>query len=261
VTLAVDLQGPADATPLVLVHGFTQNSRCWGPAFETLREHYALRAVDAPGHGRSPAEHDAAAFADAALLVGDVGGRGTYVGYSMGGRLCLRLACERPDLVERLVLIGATPGLRDAGERAARRRADAALADRLEAIGLPAFLDEWLALPLFAGLPPEAQARRERLTNRVDGVAASLRHCGTGNQDPLWDRLGALTMPVLLIVGEHDAKFRAVADEVCATCPAATAAVVPGAGHSAHLEQPHRSLVVLQQWLHRHPTGSVEQPT
>src|SRR6202011_6209711 len=88
-----------------------------------------------------------------------------YVGYSMGGRLSLHLALERPDLVERLVLVGATAGLASPADRAARRAADEALAGRLAAEGVEAFVDWWLAQPLFAHLQAEAAGREDRLTN------------------------------------------------------------------------------------------------
>jgi len=249
--LAVDEYPHPGAPTVVLVHGFTQNSRCWGALPERLQRRFRVLAVDAPGHGRSPAEHDDADIEAAAALIGAAGGRATYLGYSMGGRLCLRLACDRADLVEGLVLVGATPGLRDKSARAERRRADEALAVQLERDGLAPFLDHWLALPLFAGLDPAAAARHERLTNRPAGVAASLRHCGTGRQEPLWDRLATLTMPVLAVAGALDAKFAAEAQALVDAIgrPTASSASIPGAGHTAQLEQPEAFLETVEQWL------------
>ena len=250
-SLAVDEYPNPHAPTLVLVHGFTQNARCWGELPRRLQRHFRVLAVDVPGHGRTPAEHDRADLAEAARLIGEVGGRARYLGYSMGGRMCLQLACDRPDLVEELVLVGATPGLVDAGARAARRDADEGLAGDLLASGLPAFLDRWLALPLFAGLTAESAAREQRLQNRAEGLAWSLRRCGTGTQDPLWERLDRLTMPVLLLAGSEDAKFaaeaRAMLDRL--TEPhLATLALVAGAGHTAHLEQPAAFLEIVERW-------------
>ena len=196
-TLAVEHRGPTGRGPegaaagggrrLILAHGFTQNARCWGPFAEHLAVDHDLTLVDAPGHGRSG--HDEADLWTAARLLTEVGGPGVYVGYSMGGRTALHAALAHPEVVRGLVLIGATPGLPGEDERAQRRRADDELASRLLDIGLPAFLDRWLSQPLFAGLDAEAAALPARLTNRPDGLAASLRRCGTGNQEPLWDRL------------------------------------------------------------------------
>ncbi len=70
------------------------------------------------------------------------------------------------------------------------------------------------------------------------GLARALRGLGTGALPPLWDRLGELTMPVTLIVGERDAKFHAIADEMARAIPNATRLIVPGTGHAVHLEAP-----------------------
>lgn len=228
---------PGGARRLVLAHGFTQNGRCWGAFADHLARHHELVLVDAPGHGRSG--HDDADLWTAGRLLGQAGGRGIYVGYSMGGRTALHTALTDPGLVEGLVLIGATPGLVSAAERADRRRADGELADRLLTIGLPAFLDRWLAQPLFAGLDERAAAREARLANRPEGLAASLRHCGTGNQEPLWDRLGEVTVPVLLVVGDRDHKFTDIAERSAAALTGTEAEVValPGT-HAVHLERP-----------------------
>src|SRR6266496_4270604 len=229
--------GPGErGGPVVLVHGFTQTLVSMEPLAARLRPRRAIR-VDLPGHGGSASVR--AGFAEAAALLGEAGGRAAYVGYSLGGRLCLRLALDRPDLVRALVLIGASPGLADPAERAARRAADDALAAELERAGLERFLDRWLAQPLFATLPPERAGRAERLANAPEGLAASLRLNGTGAQEPLWERLAALRPPALLVAGARDGKFAALARRMAAaTGPTAQVALVGGAGHAVHLERP-----------------------
>lgn len=237
---------------VVLVHGFTQTSACWEPVRTDLARDHEVVSIDAPGHGRS--RHDDASFWEAADLLAAAGGRGTWLGYSMGGRLALHVALRRPDLVERLVLVGATPGIEDEDERRARREADERLARHLEAVGVDAFVDEWLAGPLFAGLTPATDCREARLANRAAGLAASLRNVGTGQQSPLWARLGELAMPVLWLAGADDERFAAIAARAAAATPRGTAATVPRAGHTAHLEQPAAFLSILRDWLD-HPAG------
>ncbi len=225
---------------LVLAHGFTQNGRCWGTFGELLTRSNEVTFVDAPGHGRS--NHDDADLWESASLLTEAGGPAIYLGYSMGGRTALHAALVTPKAVRGLVLIGATAGLDREDDRADRRAADAVLADRLLADGLPAFLDRWLASPLFAGLGEEQAAKRERLTNRPEGLAESLRRCGTGTQEPLWDRLGELTMPVLVVVGSHDHKFSAIGERLIGglTTTDARLISIPGT-HAVHLEQPERT--------------------
>jgi pimeloyl-ACP methyl ester carboxylesterase len=98
--LATTVWGTGD--PVVLIHGFTQSAGAWGDLALRLAAGHHVIAVDAPGHGRSAAVE--ADLAQGAALIGAAGGPGAYIGYSMGGRLALHLALERPDLVERLVL-------------------------------------------------------------------------------------------------------------------------------------------------------------
>jgi 2-succinyl-6-hydroxy-2,4-cyclohexadiene-1-carboxylate synthase len=234
---------------LVLVHGFTQTGRSWDALTGSLAADHEVVAVDAPGHGGSAAVR--AGLVDGAGLLGAAGGRATYVGYSMGGRLCLHLALARPQLVRRLVLVSATAGIEDPGERAARRQADEQLAASIERDGLDAFLDRWLALPLFATLPRDAAGLDDRRRNTAEGLATSLRLTGTGTQDSLWDRLGDLTMPVLLVAGELDARFVGIAERMAGLIPGSSLEVVAEAGHSVHLERPDAFTDTLERWLRR----------
>lgn len=197
-------------------------------------------APDLRGHGAAAAARPVDFAAVRADVLGLAPGRFALGGYSMGGRIALDIALAAPERVARLVLVGATAGIAEADERRARREADERLADEIEAEGIEAFAARWARLPLFAGQPPAvaAAAQAMRLAQDPAGLAAALRGLGTGVMTSLWDRLGELTMPVALVVGERDAKFRAIADRMAAAIPDATVHVVPGAGHAVPLEAP-----------------------
>jgi 2-succinyl-6-hydroxy-2,4-cyclohexadiene-1-carboxylate synthase len=228
------------AAPVVLLHGFTQTRQSWRRTIAALGGRYRALAPDLPGHGLA-AERRPASFSGCAAYVRALAdGPCVLVGYSMGGRIALYTALALPGLVERLVLVGASPGMADAAEREERRRADDALADRIESIGVEAFAQEWGAQELFAGQDPRvaAAAHADRLRNTPHGLAAALRGLGIGVMPPLWHRLGELSMPVTLVVGERDAKFRAIAGRMSPAIPDCRVELVAGAGHAAQLEQP-----------------------
>lgn len=225
---------------LLLLHGFTATGRSWDP----VRRHVdagrysAVLAPDLRGHGAASDERPATIPA----CIGDLRQDAPYAlaGYSMGGRIALHLALAQPGRVQRLVLVSASAGLADPAERAARRASDDELADGLERAGSETFARWWGAQPLFAGQSTEASAlaHRDRLRNSAPGLAASLRGMGTGVMEPVWDRLGELIMPVVVVAGERDAKFRALGERLAAGLPDARLVVVPGAGHAVHLESP-----------------------
>lgn len=233
---------------LTLLHGFTQTGRCFEPLLPELSRHFDVLAPDLPGHGRRSSLP--ATTGEAVRLVAGEAGRGSYLGYSMGARVALQLALDRPDLVERLVLVSATAGIEDASDREARRAADEALAVSLEAEGLDAFLRRWLAQPLFAGLPAEAAGLDARRENTAEGLAASLRLMGQGAFDPVWTRLLDLRMPVLVVAGERDQTYCELALRLGGWIgQAASLAMVPDAGHACHLERPEAFLDLAVRFL------------
>lgn len=252
-SLAVTLHCERDGTGprLVLLHGFGQTARCWGPLAAALATDHEVLRLDAPGHGGSA--HVTADLPSTGRLVAEAGGRATYVGYSMGARMALHVATEAPASVRGLVLIGGTPGIDDAGERAARRAHDANLAARIRREGVDAFVARWLDQPMFAALGPEGRFDDERRRNTADGLATSLELAGTGAQSPLWERLGDLDVPVLVVAGVDDERYAAIARRTVDTIgQSATLALVPDAGHSAHLERPAATIALVRDWLAAH---------
>lgn len=207
--------------------------------------------VDAPGHGRSA--EVMAGLRGGARMIADQGGEATYLGYSMGGRYLIHLALSNPELVRGLVLVGATAGIDDPHQREERARADRATGARIRDLGLLDFLEQWVAQPMFAGIPPEHQFLVERMENTVDGLENSVIQAGTGSQDPSWHKLHRLDMPVLVIAGERDDKYAALGERLRDSIGAnAELALVPDAGHAAHLEQPEAFLTILRAWLADH---------
>ncbi len=248
---ALNVEQAGSGPPLVLLHGFMGSARAWGPFAELLCARFTTLAVDIAGHGASdkPRELDhylsAQAASDVVRAVAAFGfAQASWLGYSMGGRLALMIAAsESAAAVDRLVVIGGSPGLAGAEARTARVAADEALADQIESEGVPAFVEHWESLPLFASqrhLPVGMRQaiRRGRLANEAHGLANSLRGMGTGAQSALHARLPEMTAPALLLAGAEDTKFAAIAEEMATAMPNARRQLVADAGHAAHIEKP-----------------------
>ena len=259
--LHVEVRG--SGPPLVLLHGFTQTGRLWGPFGRRLAASRRLLAVDLPGHGGSDAVRadlpaTAGLVADAARDALGTGGEPCdLLGYSLGARVALHVAIGTDLPLRRTVLIGATAGIEDPARRAERRRADAARADELEASGdVAGFVHAWLRSPMFSRLVAAGAAgSAERVRNSAAGLASSLRLCGTGTQEPLWDRLPGLPCAILALAGADDTAYAAHALRIARSAPSGVATLVPGGGHAAHLAQPEQVARLVQHWLGPAPTG------
>lgn len=249
---------------LVLLHGFTGSGLVWERPLRALARigtaAFAL-APDLAGHGGSlldgtVAQHTFEAVASQLEAVLDATGIEQCVlhGYSMGGRLALHFALTRARRVASLSLESASPGLASAQERAARVRADEDLAAFAETVGIETFVDRWQQTPVLASLARLSREERERLraircANDGRGLAASLRGMGVGAQAYLGARLSELAMPVTVMAGADDTKFKGIAQDMAKAIPDANLAIIEDAGHTPHLEQPERWASVIQASL------------
>lgn len=247
---------------LVCLHGFTGGRGDFGGLGRALaRDGIELVAFDLPGHG-GEGILDGATFEDGVRWVLDeldrrgLGRDVHLAGYSQGGRLALAAAVEEPARFASLALVSATAGIEDAAERRDRRHRDEELAERIERDGLAAFVDSWLALPLFtgragAGHRAEWNRRQSRLAGSARGYARALRAFGQGSQPSLWGRLGELALPVLVVAGETDEKYVQIAQRLGSALARGTVEIVSGVGHGVVDEAPER----LAELLVRHIRG------
>ena len=259
VTLHAEIGG--SGRPVVLLHGFTGSAAAMAELAEGLRDSYRTISIDLVGHGRSdapdaPGLYSMSSCVEQIASVLDVLGlRDVHlIGYSMGGRAALALCAAQPGRVASALLISASGGIKDSDARAERIRADTRLAEQIERDGISAFVDFWMAQPFVArerriGSEAFAEARRMRLANRPHALAASLRGMGAGAQPPLFGRLASIDLPICLVVGEEDAKFRAIASELARDLTNAQIEIVSDAGHAAHLENPEFFLDSARRFL------------
>jgi len=248
-------------TPVVILHGFTGSCASTEVIAHGLRDRHRTLRIDFVGHGSSDAPSepelytfDACVEQTAGVLAQLMETPAHVIGYSMGGRVALGLCLTRPELVKSALLIGARAGIDDATEREQRVRDDEALADAIERDGIPAFVDRWMALPLFEsqerlGTERLARAREQRLTNRARGLANSLRGMGSGAQPQLRAQLPEIGAPICLVVGDEDERFIRIAYSLAGELQRARVEKIPCAGHAAHLENPDTFLKVARAFI------------
>ncbi|MEM7798956.1 MAG: 2-succinyl-6-hydroxy-2,4-cyclohexadiene-1-carboxylate synthase [Chloroflexota bacterium] len=251
-----------EGEPLLLLHGFTGSHKTWTDIRPLLSQQYRLIMPDLLGHGLTDAPKMAERYTmqkvagDLILLCELLRlERLTLLGYSMGGRLALYLATHFPNHFKAVILESSSPGLAGPAERAARKKRDNQLADRIENEGVKRFVDFWEGLPLWDSqktnltLAQKDGLHRQRLLNRSQGLANSLRGMGTGVQPSLWDQLHQVSMPVLLMTGALDQKFCKIAVEMALRFPRASHRTLDNVGHTLHLEAPEEYVDALLYFL------------
>jgi pimeloyl-ACP methyl ester carboxylesterase len=232
-TVAYDLAGPADARPIVLLHGALVTRKMWGPQMAGLSDEFRLIAPDLPGHGTlagMPFTFDAAVRAVADLIDREAKGRALVVGLSLGGYTAMELGFRHPERTAGLVLADCSREPRGPAAAASHRYAARAvwspaadwaspLSERVIRFRYPpAIADPIVA----AGFYPKGAA---------EGIAEIFhgRHLS---------RLDAYPNPILFINGEEDYVFRAGEEEFVRTARSARLEVIPRAAHGSNLDEP-----------------------
>ncbi|HEY7434058.1 MAG TPA: alpha/beta hydrolase [Methylomirabilota bacterium] len=242
--------GPAEASPVVLLHGITGHARVWDHLAERLVPARRVLALDQRGHGDSePAPDDdyrvgtmaddVAAFAGSLRLE-----RFALLGHSMGGRIAIQYAAAHAARLDRLVIVDIGPDIELTGLQRVRDMMSKA-PERIES-------EEWaveyirLANPL-----QDVDLLRHRVRHGLkrlpDGeltwkYAKGLRdmmRAGRRDAVDLWEPLPRIPCPTLVVRGaESDILSPEVAKKMTERLPDGRLVEIPGAGHTVPADRP-----------------------
>ncbi len=258
VTLAVDDRGSGPAIPFVLLHGFTGGRIDFEDVIDDLATDRRVVAWDHRGHSDSTNTGDASTYTfdqlvDDALAVVDALDLDRFhlLGHSMGGIVAQQFVLAHPDRVESLILMDTL------AESVTLLPQDAI--DRVVALGrdqgMTAVAD-LMAGAAPASVAPEADRPRIAARNRyklsnMDVEAFGALAGGLRTFPPLLPRLGSITCPTTVIVGEVDTALRPQSDAIAAAIPGASLVVIDGAAHCPQEERRDAWLAAVRSHLAR----------
>lgn len=234
----------SNTTPILALHGFTGSGLDFECFIPTTSARFSWYAPDLMGHGQTPISKNPLDYQFNAhlhyldLISEQISQPFILLGYSMGGRLALKYALERPHLIKQLILISSTPGILDNHERSLRQHTDELLAAKILTEGVAHFIEFWQEQDLIRSqknIPSSIYQPmlKRKFRNNALGLANSLKNMGTGSMTPLWNRLHEIKFPVTLITGENDTKFTRIAHEIKHHVGHAEHEMIPNAGHEA----------------------------
>lgn len=169
------------------------------------------------------------------------GFRGTgrvLVGYSMGGRLALHALLAGNAPWSAAVIVSAHPGLTDENDRRRRTDDDHGWAAKAMLGDWRSFLAEWSRQPVLGGELPRDPATLAAMAARRREIARSFIDWSLGAQQPLWESVERIRVPLLWVAGETDMKFLELGRRAVERIPQARLAVAPGAGHRVPWDAP-----------------------
>ncbi len=247
-----------EGPPIVLIHAGVADSRQWDEEFAHFAQSYRVLRYDQRGYGRSePVDGEFSHMGDLVALLDhlDLYESLVLVGCSMGGGLAIDVALSYPDRVKALLLLGAGPSgltLDLPDHPQAAEAVEAYQEGDLERLA------ELEAQIWFDGMGRSAQAvnqpmrelalamNRLALAHEVKGVGTRLPNTAS----PSAERLDELTIPILVIIGEHDLPYQqAAAEYIAEKAPFARKVVLPDAAHLANMEHPALFQSIVRDFL------------
>lgn len=244
--------------PFVLIlHGFMGSSEAFAPIIKPLKLFCNPITLDLLGHGKTGGSdqpdryHSDNQVSDLISIIKRFCLKNLYLwGYSMGGRLAFQVIVRDEKLFKGALLESTHCGITDQKEREQRRAGDEINAGKIEE-NYHTFLDEWMRNPLFSG-PKKGEDKRYlniMKHQQPEFMSASLRGFGAGTMPSVCENLQQLSLPVYLVAGELDKKYKNRMGELSSVLADASLKIVANAGHRVHSDQPGSIVKILNHLI------------
>lgn len=234
--------------PIICLHGFTGCGSDFSIVADHLKRKRPLIAPNFPDYRSAPSNTEITwattlSTLDSIIEETTQGRPCVLVGYSMGGRIALQYALQNQSRLKGLVLIGATPGIEEADQKAQRLKQDNELAEKLTDQTIDDFITYWLNQPVLKSQEAIAEPYRTRMLEErgklsLGSLSKYLQALGTGTMPSAWHRLNRLAVPTVLVTGEQDFKFTGIAHRIVSQIPGCVHTIIKDSGHSVCFEQP-----------------------
>lgn len=233
---------------VVFIHGWAQSLRTWDELVPVFNKHYRVLRFDRRGFGKSTGFADPSADPDdLRILLDSLGIQSAYiVGLSAGANAAIRFAAAFPNRTGALVFYG---GGRPQGfPIAPDQPPQASWAQIARDYGMDSLGKFIYASPLAwhsPATPEQERSNQQRFNARwaeYSGRDLLDPHPQSGRVPPArWDRIETLTMPTLIVNGDHDLPLQlVVADSLARRLPNARKVLIVNGGHGAHIMQPEQ---------------------
>ncbi len=239
---------------IVFSHGLLMSGAMFADQVRALSARYRCISYDHRGQGRSEVSRngydmDSLARDAAELIVALDAAPCHFAGLSMGGFVGIRLALNRSELLRSLVLMDTS------ADPEPNRRPYRRLAWIARWLGFRPVVNRVMAIMFGRSFlsDPSSEAVRERWKRHLlalDRVGTFRAAYGAIDREGVYDRLGEIATPVLVLVGEEDvATVPDKSERIEAAVPGARLVRIPGAGHSSSIEQPERVTAAIEGFL------------
>jgi len=227
--------------PVVFIHGFGLDCAMWDPQWRAFAEHHRVIRYDLRGYGGSSLPQRRYSHVDDLLaLIDFLGAQPAHlVGLSLGGRVALRVAAERPGAVRSLTL--ADPALDGHTWSADWLQRWRKMTEAAKPGDFAAAKKLWREHLLFepANKHPKVAAALRVMIDRYSGWHLGHPDPGTAPARPVAELLPSISIPTLVLVGELDLPdFQAIARRLVQEMPQAELRTLPGSGHMSNMEAP-----------------------
>jgi len=254
------VSGSHDKSTVLFLHGFMGEIDDWQAQNKDLSRDYHCLFLDLPGHGATEVSHlSGYDFVICAKNIVNFLKKNHFepvniVGYSLGGRLALYMSIYWPNLINRLILESASPGIAGDEDRLLRIHQDALLAEQIRS-NWPGFIENWYRQPIFKDIfdsPGFAEMVKRKKLNDPEKLAYVLSGMGQGAQPSLWNHLKRINQPVLLLTGKLDSKYMVISQKMQNEIPNCLRYPVDDCSHNIHLQKPETFNSEVKNFLSNH---------